>query len=64
MAGKENERNFGVEFSTGVRNAGVVIGFLGLIGMLAKIRFAGEVATAGAILATVGQGGIILMRKR
>ena len=56
MANAEN-RNFGERFNEGVRNIGIVGAVIGVIGMLAGLRFGETLFVAGGVLGVAGEAG-------
>ncbi len=59
MAGspEQDNRGFVEKFSTGVRNAGILAGMLGLIAFWAGFRIGGPIFVAGAGVGVVGEVG-------
>ena len=56
MANAEN-RNFVERFNEGVRNLGIVGAVIGVIGMLAGLRFGETLFVYGGALGVVGEAG-------
>lgn len=56
MPNTEN-RNFGERFGEGVRNIGIVGAVIGIIGMIAGLRFGEDLFIAGGVLAITGEVG-------
>jgi hypothetical protein len=59
MAGNTelDNRGFVEKTSTGVRNAGILAGVLGLVAAMARLKIGGPLFVAGVGLAVVGETG-------